>query len=1039
MSSAGGPPQRGGGRGRASDHGRGQGAGRGDRGGRGRGGNDRGRGSHMNLAYRPGPGDSGRGGSFRGRGGRGGGRGGGQFQGPPVYAPPGGVPKPDPKVTQKENDFATALVKKAKFPGIPERPGYGTRGKEVTLFANYFELKSVGKALNRYDIRIEGGHRAPGAKKARQIVRLLLEEHFPNLRHSIVTDYRSNMISHQMILSQHDVPVTFNVRYRGEYDDEYPEAPEVYQVICDFTGHLEPGDLLNFLTSSNASAMFESKASMLQALNIALGHHAKSATDIASVGANRHYGINNPLAEKFNLGSGLEALRGYFVSVRAATARLLVNVQVKYVACYEVGPLDQVFRAFRERNAGLDKQRKFVSKLKVRAIHIPKKNKRGQDIPRMKTIIDFANPSDGKSLDHPPIVPRIGAGPEEVKFYRDSSGQQGQQTAPREPKGKKGKKPAKAGPESSGEYISVAKFFKERYPNVQIDTMLPVVNVGTRERPSYLPMQACIVEPGQPAKTKLTSDQTRQMLWFAIRRPAQNAQSIVTKGMKTLGLPSNPTLDDFGIQTNPGLITVPGRVLAPPNVFYKDTKSNQKQIAPMSGSWNMKSIRFSTSSKLTNWTWIWLGETVNTRDGDVTRWHFDDSHFKDCLNQFSKKLNEVGVITQAPKHGTKLSFKKDGAYEKAIPAAIKGLMDKYNPQLILTFLPSNDSDIYNCIKQACDLHYGVRNVSVSSQQFAKRSEQYYANVGLKFNLKLGGINQIVRPKDLGIISEGKTMLVGIDVTHPSPGSADNAPSVAGMVASIDSSLGQWPAEIRVQSQSRKEMVDDLESMLKAHLARWEKSHNGAYPENIIIYRDGVSEGQYDMVTKDELPLLKKACAATYPATQTAKNLPRISIIIVGKRHHTRFYPTSEADADRSQNPENGTVVDRGVTEARNWDFYLQAHTALQGTARPAHYYTVWDEIFLNIKPGPSQNTADMLEAMTHSMCYLFGRATKAVSICPPAYYADLVCTRARTYLSRAFDPNTPSGSVISGGGQGVIYSSKDVGIHRNVKDTMFYI
>ena len=35
-----------------------------------------------------------------------------------------------------------------------------------------------------------------------------------------------------------------------------------------------------------------------------------------------------------------------------------------------------------------------------------------------------------------------------------------------------------------------------------------------------------------------------------------------------------------------------------------------------------------------------------------------------------------------------------------------------------------------------------------------------------------------------------------------------------------------------------------------------------------------------------------------------------------------------------------------------------------------------------------------------SLCYLYGRATKAVSICPPAYYADILCERGRCYLQK---------------------------------------
>lgn len=315
-----------------------------------------------------------------------------------------------------------------------------------------------------------------------------------------------------------------------------------------------------------------------------------------------------------------------------------------------------------------------------------------------------------------------------------------------------------------------------------------------------------------------------------------------------------------------------------------------------------------------------------------------------------------------------------------------------------------------------------------------------ANVALKFNLKLGGVNQKIDDAKLGIISEGKTMVIGIDVTHPSPGSAENAPSVAGMVGSIDRHLGQWPAELHVQSKARKESVDSLTTMLKTRLHLWRtKGGNKQFPENILIYRDGVSEGQYDIVLKEELPLLRKACEEVYPAPDLKEGLPHMTIVVVGKRHHTRFFPTDGGSdrkiTDATGNPINGTVVDRHVTEARNWDFFLQAHNALQGTARPAHYFTVLDEIFTPRRLPPGfQNHADVLEDLTHNMCYLFGRATKAVSICPPAYYADLVCERARCYLSGLYELS----SVASESGRDDA-TDDDVRVHPKLKDTMFYI
>lgn len=72
---------------------------------------------------------------------------------------------------------------------------------------------------------------------------------------------------------------------------------------------------------------------------------------------------------------------------------------------------------------------------------------------------------------------------------------------------------------------------------------LLVVNVGSRENPSYLPAQVYEVLPGQPAMAKLSPQQTSQMMRFAVRRPTLNAQAIIASGGRLLGFePTNPTL-----------------------------------------------------------------------------------------------------------------------------------------------------------------------------------------------------------------------------------------------------------------------------------------------------------------------------------------------------------------------------------------------------------------------------------------------------------------------------------------------------------------
>ncbi|KAI1497536.1 Piwi-domain-containing protein [Biscogniauxia marginata] len=1002
-----------------------------------------------------GRGGRGGGGSYQGGGGGGGGRGGGQggggAPGPRVFTISGRVPAPDPTVTRTEDAIqaskgSISLGSLSLKDDFPSRPNYGTKGSSVVLWANYFALEAPSKlVLHRYDVSV-----APAAtgRKLTQIIRLLLQTpELSPLQADVVTDFKSTLISRQKFDDQ-DV----KVEYRGEDEDEPREGARVYTVTLKFTNHLSVSALTEYLTSTDFSANYDQKLPLIQALNVFLNHYAKSAGKLATIGSSKTFSLSED-SDTWDLGNCLTAVRGFFASVRAATARVLVNVNVSHGAFYQEGPLTQFIFGFGPQK-GLFKLEAFLKLLRVKTTHLKeKKNKSGKVILRVKTIFSLANRNDGHRLDHPPIVKAFGSGPKDVQFWLDGKppAKGPSASAPTgKKKGGKGSGPQGKAAAAGGGYISVYDYFSQTY-NIRIaNTNLPVVNVGNRENPSYMPADVCYVLPGQPAKSRLDPTQTQSMIRFAVRRPVENATSIVMKGRQTAGLSpnTNPLLDRFGITVSSDLITVPGRVLMGPKVVYKQNKQAQM----MAGSWNMvprnsPSLKFHSGATLQKWSCLYI-DMPNMYPRAQT---FTSNGLADLLGKFHSVLKDTGIAASPPLPPQRLALNDtdDAELDNRIKSAASAL------QLLFIILPATPIPLYNRIKQLGDVKYGIHTVCSVGTKIAKPQgqDQYFRNEALKINLKLGGDNQLVNPTNLGMIAENKTMVVGIDVTHPSPGSSSFAPSVAGMVASIDNRLGQWPAVLSIQEKSRQERVSDLKDMLKSRLRLWrEKGKHPSLPENILVYRDGVSEGQYQMVRDEELPLLRAACKETYPASDQAKGLPRMTVVVVGKRHHTRFYPTSEADADRSGNTQPGTVVDRGVTEARSWDFYLQAHTALQGTARPAHYFVVLDEIFRPSAAGQkgkaaasARNIADELQELTQSMCYVFGRATKAVSYCTPAYYADILCERARCYLSHVFDtpsnsaaPSVAGGSVAGGGGGGTP-SLQEVKAHARLENTMFYI
>lgn len=122
-----------------------------------------------------------------------------------------------------------------------------------------------------------------------------------------------------------------------------------------------------------------------------------------------------------------------------------------------------------------------------------------------------------------------------------------------------------------------------------------------------------------------------------------------------------------------------------------------------------------------------------------------------------------------------------------------------------------------------------------------------------------------------------------------------------------------------------------------------RGKNAALPKTIIYYRDGTSEGQYDKIKDVEVPRIREAFEFVKKDMGRASQ-PAVNIVAVvgGKRHHTRFYPTTKDGEDTwgNNNCKPGTTVDRLVTSPYYQDFYLQSHSGIKGTARPTHYFVV---------------------------------------------------------------------------------------------------
>lgn len=156
------------------------------------------------------------------------------------------------------------------------------------------------------------------------------------------------------------------------------------------------------------------------------------------------------------------------------------------------------------------------------------------------------------------------------------------------------------------------------------------------------------------------------------------------------------------------------------------------------------------------------------------------------------------------------------------------------------------------------------------------------------------------------------------------------------------------------------MIDPktLHNMVYERVSDWYDANNNTYPDAILYYRDGVSDSQYLAVLQDELPHIRTGFASFCgkkekerlgkPKKGAAKHTTpsvKLTAVIVTKRHHTRFYPAHPKDKQKGNlNCKPGTLVERSVTSPYFTDFYLQSHNSILGTAKPAHYWVLLDEM-----------------------------------------------------------------------------------------------
>ncbi|PKK67969.1 Piwi-domain-containing protein [Rhizophagus irregularis] len=642
-----------------------------------------------------------------------------------------------------------------------------------------------------------------------------------------------------------------------------------------------------------------------------------------------------------SISGGAEVWQGYYQSARPTSDKMMINIDLSATAFYEGGRLVQIVAKILELRSP-DDLRRGLSEREHQKVE--------RKIRNLKIRVNHRAEARTSSK-----IERLTQTPASRTMF-----------------------------EKDGNTIDVATYFQNTYNMRLIYPFLPCVIV---RRNVFLPLEVCDVIPGQRHMRKLDGKQVDEMMNFTRQNPTLRANKI-RAGLNILDYRNDEYMQQFGVRVSNEMAMVDGRILPTPTIHYHPS-SRDNRIRPAGGVWNLRDKKVATGATLGSWCVLAFLSPDVLPDHDINAF----------VRELANTCQDTGMNIPN-KNPPILHANPQGNIEESLKQAWlrAGNSAKAQPQLILCILPNTGQPLYAEIKRVSDTVIGVATQCVQNRYIRQTKKQYCANVCLKINVKLGGMNSFIDPTQIPFISDRPTILMGADVTHPAPGpGSDERPSIAAVTASVDAKASRYAASIRIQ-RGRTEIIADLANMVKELLKAFYQTC-GRKPERILFYRDGISESQFGSIITTEIAAIKAACQAL-----DANYKPTITFVVVQKRHHTRFFPIDRRDADRTGNCPPGTVIETVITHPFEFDFYLQSHAGLLGTSRPAHYYVLYDDNGFN---------PDMLQTLSYNLCYIYARCTRSVSLVPPVYYAHLVTNRAKLHARGG--PFSDTGSEEGGG------------------------
>ncbi|XP_042343719.1 LOW QUALITY PROTEIN: piwi-like protein 1 [Plectropomus leopardus] len=397
-------------------------------------------------------------------------------------------------------------------------------------------------------------------------------------------------------------------------------------------------------------------------------------------------------------------------------------------------------------------------------------------------------------------------------------------------------------------------------------------------------------------------------------------------------------LDKWGLSFDKQLINLTGRVL-PVERIFQGQRSYEYNAWAADWAREMRGMPVISSPQLNNWLLFHTPRNANEA--------------QNLLQALNRVTGPLGIRMQRA-----ILIK----YEDHQEALLRALQSNVGPQtqMVVVVLPSNRKDKYDSIKKYLCVDCPTPSQCVVSRTISRPQTimTVATKIALQMACKIGGELWSVE------IPLKQLMIVGIDCYHDTTAGKR---SIGALVASLNQTMSRWFSMCVLQHKGQ-EIMDGLKMALSCALKDYLK-FNGHLPSRIIVYRDGVGDGQLYSVVNYEVSQIKdsiKSMGHDY--------MPKLSVVVVKKRISSRFFAHING---KVSNPPPGTVVDSEVTRPEWYDFYIVSQAVRQGSVSPTHYNVVYDTS--GLKP-------DHMQRLTYKLCHMYYNWQGIIRVPAPCQY-----------------------------------------------------